>query len=95
MFTITWRTKAARQLNKIPANYRKIINDTVGTKLVDPYSASNVTKLTKHKYDYRLRIGNYRIFYNVIDGQDSAQMVVNVVYIEEVKPKSTTSYKKK
>jgi mRNA interferase RelE/StbE len=95
VFEITWQTKATRQLLKFPPKDQKSIKNTVGTKLVDPHNASNVNKLKQHKYDYRLRVGNYRVYYNTIGGQSSSQMIVKVVSIEEVARRKTTTYKKR
>ena len=45
----------------------------------------NVKALTNHKYQYRLRVGNYRVFFN-FDG------VIHIVSIEEVKKRDERTY---
>ena len=46
---------------------------------------SNVKKLTNHAYQYRLRVGQYRVFFDV----DSD---VKIVAIEEVKKRDERTY---
>lgn len=45
----------------------------------------NVKKLVNHQYDYRLRVGNYRVMFN-FDG------IIHVVSIEEVKKRDEHTY---
>lgn len=84
MNKIEWQKKAVKQLKKIHASMRPVIVDEVG-KLTDFTSNSNVKRLTNHTYDYRLRVGNYRVFFN------HAQKV-EIVYIEEVKKRDEQTY---
>jgi len=46
---------------------------------------SNVKALTNHTYDYRLRVGRYRVFFN-------ADTTVEIVAIEEVKKRDERTY---
>jgi hypothetical protein len=45
----------------------------------------NVKALVNHEYHYRLRIGNYRMFFN-FDG------AVRIIYIEEVRKRDDHTY---
>jgi mRNA-degrading endonuclease RelE of RelBE toxin-antitoxin system len=45
----------------------------------------NVKALVNHDYQYRLRVGNFRVFFN-FDG------VVHIVSIEEVKKRDERTY---
>ena len=45
----------------------------------------NVKKLSNHLYDYRLRVGNYRVLFNY-DGD------ISIVSIEEVKKRDDRTY---
>ena len=45
----------------------------------------NVKKLVNHDCQYRLRVGNYRVFFD-FDGE------IRVVYIEEVKKRDSKTY---
>ena len=78
MYFIDWRTKALRQLAKIrDIDTRKDIVNAVAA-LADLPNAKQVKQLTNHKYGYRLRVGRYRVFFDVAE-------TVMIVRIEEVK----------
>jgi mRNA interferase RelE/StbE len=83
--TINWQPKALRQLRKIDAHAGKQIRTAVSSELVDLASARNVKALTNHKYGYRLRVGNYRVFFE-FDG------AVRIVSIEEVRKRDERTY---
>jgi mRNA interferase RelE/StbE len=82
---INWQPKALRQLRKIDAHAGKQIRVAVNEELVDLSIARNVLALTNHEYEYRLRVGNYRVFFN-FDG------AVRIVNIEEVKKRDERTY---
>jgi mRNA interferase RelE/StbE len=52
---------------------------------VEPEKAANVKRLRSHDYDYRLRVGNYRVFFDV-------EKTVEIVWIEEVKKRDERTY---
>jgi mRNA interferase RelE/StbE len=83
--SINWQPKALRQLRKIDAHAGKQIRVAVNEELVDLSIARNVLALTNHEYEYRLRVGNYRVFFN-FDG------AVRIVNIEEVKKRDERTY---
>ena len=62
-----------------------LIRGAVTAELADLSAARNVEALTDHKYDYRLRVGNYRVFFN-FDGS------VHIVTVEEVKKRDERTY---
>jgi mRNA-degrading endonuclease RelE of RelBE toxin-antitoxin system len=53
--------------------------------LLDLSKARNVKTLTNHEYGYRLRVGNYRVFFD-FDGE------VRIVSIEEVRRRDERTY---
>jgi mRNA-degrading endonuclease RelE of RelBE toxin-antitoxin system len=56
----------------------------VGTlEVID--TAANVKKLIGHQYDYRLRVGDYRIFFN-------HAALIEIVFIEEIKKRDERTY---
>ena len=85
MNSINWQPKALRQLRKIDAHAGKRIRAAVNTELLDLSEARNVKALTNHEYGFRLRIGNYRVFFDY-DG------AVRIVSIEEVKKRDERTY---
>ncbi len=82
MNTILYQPKALRQLRKIreQAKIREAIED-----LANMPDCKNVKHLTKHKYTYRLRVGDFRVFFE-FDGK------INIVSIEEVKKRDGNTY---
>ncbi len=83
--SINWQPKALRQLRKIEARAGKQIRVAVSTELVDLNAARNVKSMTNHEYGYRLRVGNYRVFFDY-DGE------VRIVSIEEVRKRNERTY---
>ena len=57
----------------------------VSTELVDLDSARNVKWLTSHKYGYRLRVGNYRVFFDY-------DCEIQIVSIEGVRKRNERTY---
>ena len=85
MNAINWQPKALRQLRKVDARAGKQIRAAVSTELLDLSKARNVKALTNHEYGHRLRVGNYRIFFDY-DG------AVRIVNIEEVRKRDERTY---
>ena len=85
MNAINWQPKAIRQLRKVDAEAGKKIRVAVSTELIDLATARNVKALTNHTHGYRLRCGNYRVFFD-FDG------VIRVVSIEEVRKRDERTY---
>jgi mRNA-degrading endonuclease RelE of RelBE toxin-antitoxin system len=82
---INWQPKALRQLRKVDAHAGKQIRAAVSTELLDLSKARNVKALTDHAYGYRLRVGNFRVFFD-FDG------AVRIVNIEEVRKRDERTY---
>ena len=83
MKEIKWRKKALRQLRKIKdAQIRSTIKNDVGALTAVP-DCRNVKRLVNHQYDYRLRVGNWRVF--LTDA-------LEVIHIEEVKKRDERTY---
>lgn len=82
MKQILWRTKALRQLRKIKSQKEKeTIYDAVETLGLFP-NCTNVKKLSD-RYDYRLRVGKWRIIFTAAS---------EIVCIEEVKKRDEHTY---
>lgn len=77
--------KAVKQLRKIEKTASKKIRQTVNEELKNLGTARSVKKLTNHQYDYRLRVGNYRVFFD-FDGE------IRIVSIEEVRKRDERTY---
>ena len=85
MTSIFWQPKALRQLRKIEPKANTQIRSVVTEELADLSIARNVKALTNHDYDYRLRVGNYRVFFN-FDGS------IHIVTVEEVRKRDERTY---
>jgi mRNA interferase RelE/StbE len=84
MNKLNYARKAIKQLAKL----HPIDNASVRSacrELVNMPDCTNVKSLTNHEYQYRLRVGNYRVFFNY-DG------AVHIVLIEEVKKRDERTY---
>jgi mRNA interferase RelE/StbE len=84
MFSINWAKKAVRQWLKIPATDQRRIAAEVDKLKWFP-AASNVKALTNHQFGYRLRVGQYRILFDV-------QSAVRIIEIQEVKKRDGSTY---
>jgi mRNA-degrading endonuclease RelE of RelBE toxin-antitoxin system len=85
MNTIIWTTKAARQLRKIAEKtaQKRIYAET--QTLAEFPNCANLKKLTNADYPYRLRIGDWRVFFT-FNG------AVSIISIEEVKKRNERTY---
>lgn len=86
MNDILWAPKALRQLRKIDALHVAQIRQAVSTELVDLSKARHVKALVGHEFGYRLRVGSYRVLFDLIDGQP------RIVRIEEVRKRDERTY---
>lgn len=85
MNSIDWKPKALKQLEKIKQSpVRKKIYTEVQT-LADFPNCQGVKKLVNHAYSYRLRVGDYRVFFEFDGG-------VHIINIEEVKKRDERTY---
>ena len=85
MNTIIWKTKAIKQVLKLQRQIAQTIRDEIEEKLPLFPECTGVKKLTNHQYQYRLRVGNYRVFFD-FDGE------IHIINIEEVKKRDETTY---
>jgi len=84
MNSISWTLKAAKQLRKLDCQHQQTIRDGV-SGLANMPDCHNVKALTHHRYDYRLRIGDFRILFD----WDSD---IRVVEIQEVRKRDERTY---
>ncbi|ADE14181.1 phage protein [Nitrosococcus halophilus Nc 4] len=84
MNKIDWQPKALKQLRKLDRPRQQQIVTGVRVLKDFPHCA-NVKKLIRHTYPYRLRVGDYRVFFE-FDSQ------VCIVRIEEVRKRHEHTY---
>lgn len=87
-YNVEWSKKALTQLDKLQKQYQTRIREST-RKLNDSETWNNVKSLVNHKYDYRLRVGDYRILFNATDDNE---IEINDVSIEEVKKRDDRTY---
>ena len=69
MYSVVFTKQAVRTLRRMPKNIANLIREKIDTIAVDPYAPhNNVTKLVG-RTGYRLRIGDWRVIYEVQDEQ--------------------------
>jgi len=74
---IEWSAKSVKQLKKIQAKQRAVIAQSVHELHENLESNLNVKKLRNHHYDYRLRVGRYRVMFNV----DRGVLIIEVMEV--------------
>jgi len=85
MNDIVYSKKAARQLRKLSSPDSGAVRNAC-RQLVNMPDCINVKALVNHAQQYRLRVGNYRVFFD-FDG------VAHIVSIEEVRKRDERTYK--
>ena len=84
IYEIKWQPKAVRQLLRFPEDAQGRINRAV-RDLSDSDQWRNVIRLTDHEYDYRLRVGNYRVLFNT-------SQRVRILSVEKVAKRDEKTY---
>ena len=84
MYTIEWTIKALKQLKRIQTQQQKRIVAGVKTLTQWP-DCKNVKALASHCYQYRLRVGRYRVFFSI-------EETVKIARVEEVKKRDERIY---
>lgn len=67
MHTIRYTAAALKALRRMPRNVAELIRQKVQDVAADPTTARNVKKL-KGRDGYRLRVGDWRVVYDIEDG---------------------------
>lgn len=79
MNKIIWSVKAYKQLSKIDNRYKSAIQDNVSQLVNFPNVDIDITKLTARKNEYRIRVGRYRVIFEVIDGVPKVIEIISVL----------------
>ncbi|HVQ44873.1 MAG TPA: type II toxin-antitoxin system RelE/ParE family toxin [Candidatus Saccharimonadia bacterium] len=75
LYSVTFRASAARELRKLPISVRKQVSELIDSLTHDP-RPHGVKKMTGVDA-WRIRIGDYRVVYSVMD----QQLVVEIIKI--------------
>lgn len=86
-YQVQWTLKATKQAKKIPPPERARIVEGVGSLAdwPDSMTTKDIKPLKNHKHQYRLRVGRYRVLFDVETG-------LRVVSIEEVRKRDDRTY---
>ena len=82
---VIWAPKALKQLTKLKDQQARKRITLAARTLSDFPEVSGVKALRNHQYGYRLRVGNYRVLFDVLDH-------AHIVSIEEVKKRDERTY---
>ncbi len=77
MHNVTYSKQAARTLSRIPRKLALSIQAKIAAVGADPYAKHNNVARLKGRDGYRLRVGDWRIIYEIVD----TQLVIHVVRI--------------
>jgi mRNA interferase RelE/StbE len=86
MKMIQWNNKARKQMKKVPKNFQEAIFQSVD-QLTDLPNCTglDIKALKNHKYDYRMRVGRYRVLF---DAEEQVQIIAR----QEVKKRDNRTY---
>lgn len=84
---VEWTKKATTQLFSIDTRYRKRIRDKADDLENFPNVNLDIKKLHGDKRIYRLRIGDYRLIFEIFDGEPV------ICEIQMISRRTTTTYK--
>jgi mRNA interferase RelE/StbE len=81
MNTISWTPKATRQLRKITEKAKRLaIFNEVQELSAWPQCSSNIKSL-KNRHDYRLRVGDYRVIFEI--DQSGTPIIILITQVEK------------
>lgn len=86
MRNIIWHNRARKQMKRIPRHYQQAIHDHIDELETFPdYDNLDIISLRNHPYDYRMRVGRYRVFFD--DREE-----IKIIAIQEVKKRDERTY---
>ena len=69
MYKIVFKKEAAKSLTKLPRNVAKTIREKLEAIAAIPYTAHPNAKKLQGRDGYRLRVGNWRVIYEIQNDQ--------------------------
>lgn len=69
MYAIEFAKQAAQDLKAMPRNRSATIMAKLNALAADPYAANNNVKKLQGRDGYRLRVGDWRVVYEIEDGR--------------------------
>lgn len=78
MYKIEYQQQAIKALLKMPRNTARLIREKIEHLALSPYAANNNVKRLEGINGYRLRVGDWRVLYEIVDDR----LVIVVVKIK-------------
>ena len=78
MVEVVWSKRALKHLVKIDNRYRKAINEKTKLLVTFPLVSLDIKKLQDSDNQYRLRVGDYRVIFELIAGEPVILMIQDV-----------------
>lgn len=79
-YNIKWKSSASKELRKFPKSIIAKLTSAVDDLAKEP-RPEGVRKLTASQDTYRIRVGDYRIIYNIFD----KQLVIEIIKVRDRK----------
>lgn len=86
MVEVVWSKRALKHLVKIDNRYRKTINEKTKLLVTFPLVSLDIKKLQDSDNQYRLRVGDYRVIFELIAGEPV------ILMIQDVARRTSTTY---
>jgi mRNA interferase RelE/StbE len=67
MYEIVFTKQADKALRKMPRNLARLIQEKLNHIAADPYAKHNNTTKLQNRPGYRLRVGDWRVLYEILD----------------------------
>jgi mRNA interferase RelE/StbE len=78
MYRVLYQQSALKTLRKLPANLSRLIRDKIDRLAENPPAANPNVKLLEGRNGYRLRVGDWRVLYELLEDH----LVIVVVKIK-------------
>jgi len=69
MYHVEYTPRAIKALRSLPANWRTRIVDKIDALALNPFAPNNNVKKLRGREGYRLRVGDWRILYDIDEGK--------------------------
>ncbi|WP_289993825.1 type II toxin-antitoxin system RelE family toxin [Photorhabdus laumondii] len=86
MVKVIWSKAAIKQLTRIDTRYQKTIKQKVSSLTDFPLVRLDIRKLSGFDNRYRLRVGDYRVLFELLDGEP------NILEIQEIRRRQIKTY---